>query len=143
MATTEAENEAVTSRVHREIIEDSNVDLVEELYAEDAVVRGAPGGDLQGHDAIREHFESTLSALSPVDVTEELVISEDDLVAVRRTDTYTHDGELFGAEPTGEEVTFTVHVIARVDDGRVAEVWLESPMLDLLAQLGVVEPPGQ
>lgn len=141
MATTEAENKALTSRVHSDLIEGGNVDLVEELYAEDAVIHGAPSGDLRGRDEIRAHFESLLSALSPRDVTEDLVVCEGDLVTIRRTDTYTHDGEVFGSEPTGENVTFTSHVIARVENGEIAEVWLASPMYDLLVQLDVVEPP--
>lgn len=143
MATTEAENKATTSRVHDEIIEEGNVELVEELYTEDAVVHGAPGGDLQGYDEIREHFESTFSSLTPQRVSEDLFVSDGDYVTVRRTDTYTHDSELFGSEPTGEEVTFTVNVIARIEDGKVAEVWLASPMLELLTQLRVVEVPAE
>lgn len=141
MATTDSDNVALTSRVHKEIIEDGNVDLVDELYTEDAVVHGAPGGDLRGHDAIRQHFESTMAALTPLDVTEELAISDDEFVTVRRTDTYRHDGELLGIEPSGEEVTCTVNVIARFEDATVAEVWLASPMFDLSVQLGVVDPP--
>lgn len=106
MATTEVENEALTNRVHSEIIENGDVEVVGELYevvgelhAEDVVVHGVPGDDLRGRDEVREHFETTFAALSPVDVTEEIVLSEDDLVAVRRTDTYAHDGGCSGPSP--------------------------------------------
>lgn len=141
MSSTTAENEAVTGRVHREILEEGRLELVDELYTEDAVIHGAVAGDVEGREAIAAYLDTMQQALAPVDVTEDIVVGEGDLVSVRRTDTYTHEGELFGVEPTGDPVTTTGHVIVRVEDGRVAEVWLASPILELLVQLGVVEPP--
>ena len=59
------------------------------------------------------------------------VIASGDKVVVRYTTRATHSGELFGAPPTGRDVTLTGIEIYRLEDGKVAEFWGEYDASDL------------
>ena len=63
------------------------------------------------------------------------VIEEDDLVFYRSTNSGRHTGELMGAAPTGREVSVTSIAEFRMEDGRIAEVWVEMDSLGLMRQL--------
>jgi predicted ester cyclase len=51
--------------------------------------------------------------------------------------TGTHEGSVFGEEPTGKEVELTAIEINRFENGRLVETWTQSDMLGLKEQLGV------
>jgi ketosteroid isomerase-like protein len=61
----------------------------------------------------------------------ENLIAENDLVAARYTARATHNGELFGAPPSGRTVTITGIEIYRLAGGRIAEYWGEANMSEL------------
>jgi predicted ester cyclase len=61
-----------------------------------------------------------------------------DKVVTRLSGRGRHTGPLLGAAPTGKALTWTAISIARFENGRVAEEWVEFDMLSLLQQLGLV-----
>lgn len=134
------QSKAIVRRLHEEVFKKSNLDLVDELVTGDYVVH-QPDGD-QG----REHFTGVLpafgAAFPDMKFTFEDLFGERDKVAVRFTMRGTHEGEFMGAPPTGKEVTVTGIVIERVEDGKVAENWVERDNLGLLKQLDLVPEPA-
>lgn len=62
-------------------------------------------------------------------------IEEGNEVALRWTMTGTHDGPLGDMEPTGKRVEMPAVEINRFEDGKLAETWTQSDMLDLMQQL--------
>ena len=74
--------------------------------------------------------------------TTDAVVAQDDLVAVRYTVSGTHSGEYRDVEPTGHTVEWTGMSMYRVEDGEIAEIWLEEDRLGLLERLEVVDPPA-
>jgi predicted ester cyclase len=71
------------------------------------------------------------------------LISEGDGVAYRRTYYGTHQGELMGIAPTGEQVTIAGITIYRISGGKVEEEWNNFDQLGLLQQLGVAPSPEE
>lgn len=139
MATTDHSTEKkkrVARRVPEELATDGNLDLVEELYAEDAVEHD-PFGDHSGRAAIRENMERVLSAFPDVSATVEDIVGEGDLVAMRVTLRGTHDGEFMGIEPTGKAFEVGNAVFTRLEDGEIVERWVQPDTLGLLQQLGI------
>ena len=59
------------------------------------------------------------------------VIASGDKVVVRYTTRGTHSGELFGAPPSGRNVTLTGIEIYRLEDGKIVEFWGEYDPSDL------------
>lgn len=113
-----------------------------ELHADDAVVH-AFGEEYHGIDAIVDEEFGIFDAFTDLTYTPEYVVAEDQTVAVRWTAAGTHDGEFDGIEATGEEVEFPAMGMFRVEDERIADVWLVADRLGLMEQLGAVEPPAE
>ncbi|ELZ02150.1 ester cyclase [Natrialba aegyptia] len=133
-------NKRLVRRIPEEIFAKGDLDLLDELYSEDAVERNAMGTH-QGRPEIRESYNSFLTAFPDVSQTVENIVAEGDLVAVRITSRGTHTGELGGIEPTGKEIEVQQMFFARIEDGVIAERWFLPDNLSLLQQLGVIDFP--
>jgi steroid delta-isomerase-like uncharacterized protein len=134
-----AQNKDVVSQAIREVVGDGNFDNLEELYAQDFVHYRGSGEDLTGPPAFREWIEQVHTGFPDFEATEEFSLAEGDLVASRLTYTGTHDGEFLDIPPTGESVSVTGTTINRVENGKIVESWVETDLLGLLQQVGVVD----
>lgn len=118
-----------------------DLDAVDRFIAADYVEHDpSVEEELNGPDAYRRNVESFRSAFPDLVVTIEDSIVEGDRIAMRQSFSGTHEGEFMGVEPTGNEVESTSLLICRVEDGKIAETWVETDMLGLLAQLDVDVP---
>jgi predicted ester cyclase len=143
MSSTESSNAETARLLHTEVW-DGNLDLVDEIIAADYVEHSSthPEG-VHGPDEFKREVETLRSAFSDLSVTEEDTVVEGDRVASRVTFRGTHDGEFRGIEPTGTPVAFEAIAINRFEDGRIVEAWVQTDVMGLMRQLGVVEPPGE
>lgn len=137
-----SENEKIVSRAFSEVLGEGNVDVIEELYAEEFAHHGGIGGDLSGTDEFRGWIEQIHVGFPDLEVTEEFSFSDGDLVASRVTYAGTHEGEFVGIPATGEHVEVTGTTINRVRDGKIVESWPETDALGILRQVGAVDAPG-
>ena len=62
-------------------------------------------------------------------------MAEGDRVALRALDRGTHRGGYKGIEPTGRSVEFETIAIYRIIDGKIAEVWQQMDVQNLMRQL--------
>ena len=135
------QSKALVRRMHKEIFQQGNLDLVDELIADDYVVH-QPDGD-QSRD---EHFNHVIPAFAAAFPDMEFIFydtfAEGDKVASRFEMRGTHKGEFMGVPPTGKRVSMSGIVLERVEDGKVAESWVERDNLGLLQQIGVVPEPA-
>lgn len=131
------ELKALARRVPEEIATDGEFDLIEEVYAADAVEHG-PTGDVGGRGAIRESFDRFAEAFGDFSATVDDVVAEGDTVAMRLTWRGTHEGEFQGIEATGESFEVANTAFTRIEDGKIAERWVQPDTLGLLAQLGAL-----
>ncbi|WP_137290400.1 ester cyclase [Natronorubrum halophilum] len=136
----EERNKQLVRRIPEDVFGDGNLDLLEELYAADAVDRNA-FGDQQGRRAIRASYEAFLDAFPDVSQTVVDIIVEGDTVAMFLVSRGTHTGELWGIEPTGREIEVQQMAFVRIEDGMIAERWFLPDNLSLLHQIGVVDFP--
>lgn len=135
--------ERIARRYPEEIAAEGNFDLHEELVTEDYVEHGPFGEDVQGRDADVEKMREFLNAFENFEATVEDAVAQDDTVAMRVTLRGTHEGPFRGIEPTGNEIEVNNMVFTRVEDGKIAERWLQPDTLGLMEQLGAVERPSK
>jgi steroid delta-isomerase-like uncharacterized protein len=138
--TSTEENRRIARRVPEEVATEGRLDLIDELYAEDAVEHDLLE-DQHGREAIREGLERVFAAFPDLTATVEDDVAEGDTVAMRVTLRGTHEGELVGVEPTGREFEVGNQVFTRIEDGRIVERWVQPDLLGLMRQLGLVDPP--
>lgn len=130
-----------TVRKAFEALNDRNREGFRELHAADAVV-DTSGEQFRGIDAIEEEEFGLFESFSDLTYAIEELVGEGDLVAARWTATGTHDGELGGIEPTGRTVEFPVFGMFRIDEGRIAYIWILPDRLAMLEQLDAIDRPG-
>jgi steroid delta-isomerase-like uncharacterized protein len=95
----------------------------------------------QGRDGIYEEGQYWFSAFPDAKVSIEELLAEGDKVVVRLHSTATHQGEFFGAPPTGNAVEVNEIDIFRVENGLIAEAWAAPDIYGLLSQIGVLSAP--
>ncbi|MDZ7701662.1 MAG: ester cyclase [Halobacteriales archaeon] len=141
MSDTTVENERIARRVPEEIATEGKIDLVDEVYASDAVDHLPFGNDATGPDQIRESMQTYRAAFPDFEANVEDVVTEGDTVAMPVTLSGIHEGEFMGHEPTNKSFEVQNMVFNRIEDGRVAERWVQPDTLGIFVQLGLVTPP--
>lgn len=120
---TEAENIALVRKLVIEIQQNGTYDLIDECIHPDWVDRTPmPNGDAtrQGvHDMMRYLH----NALSGVKVYIESCVCTGDIVATNKVLSGKHVGEMFGQQPTNQQIEFRVMDFMRVQDGKLIEHW--------------------
>ena len=131
-------NAALIQRFYDEGWNANNLDVYDELVTEDFLDHQAIPGLEPGREGFKMLNAMFRSAMPDVWVTVDQIVAEDDKVACRWTSTGTHEGDLFGIPPTGAKVAVTATVWYRIEDGRLAEGWINRDDVGLMRQLGVI-----
>jgi predicted ester cyclase len=120
---------------------DRDRDAMAELLTPDAVEHGVHE-ELEGREAIVDFLAGHFEAFPDYSGTTEAMVAEGDLVTVRYTASGTHTGEYRDVEPTGHRAEWTGIAIYRIEEGEIAEIWLEEDRLGLLEQLELIDEPA-
>ncbi len=70
------------------------------------------------------------------------IFADDAMVAVHATYTGTQEGPMGPFPASGNRMETPFIGILRIEEGMIAEMWVEWDNLNLLAQLGHFSPPG-
>lgn len=135
--TTIEENKRIARRVPEEIATNRNLDIVDDVYAEDVVEHGFMGQTTESREEGTEQMK--LLHLAFPDFKAEVldIIGEDDTVAMRVKLSGTHKGPFMGIDPTGKSFEVENMVFTRIEDGKIAERWLQPDTVGMLTQLGI------
>lgn len=85
--------------------------------------------------ALAAHITAIEAAFPRYELEMQDIIAEGDRVAVRAQFRGTHSGPFAGVEPTDAAVSAGLIIIYRIENGRVAEHWLQFDVMELMAQL--------
>jgi steroid delta-isomerase-like uncharacterized protein len=134
------ENKALVRRYFEEIWVKGKLDLIEELLTTDFVRRGptATEGEVRGQEGFESLVSMYRSALPDLRVPIEDQIAEEDRVVTRWTARGTHQGELMGNAPTGNQVTVRGILVDRISGGKIEEEWADYDTLHFMQQIGAV-----
>jgi steroid delta-isomerase-like uncharacterized protein len=121
--------------VFSEIWSKGNVDLIDELFAEDFVGH-FPGQTLHGRQALVNAVDAHRTSFP--DWTEEIkdTIADRDRVVARFASRGTNLGEFLGNPPTGNRVEISEVAIFRLSNDKIIEQWVYPDLLSLQRQLG-------
>ena len=133
------ENKAVVRRFLEGIFSQGNPDVVDELADPDFVVHdpSSEAGDVDAQ-GVKESIAWSQNAFPELRVTIEDQVAEGDKVATRWRVSGTHQGEMMGAAPTGNQVTFAGTQTDYLSGGKIVESWSNWDTLGMLGQIGAV-----
>ncbi len=120
------ENKALIRRMFDEFYNRANLDLADELFSDDYANWSGTQRAVLGPDGMKAIIRSQHAAFPDQVTAIDDVIAEGDKVVVRGTDTGTHTGTAFANIPTsGKAFSITWIYIFRIENGKIAESWLE------------------
>lgn len=143
MATPE-ENKEIIRRFYAEVMTAGNVDVCDEIVAEDFIDHGETlFGSPSGRETLKASIVGGHSIFPDLNVTLEQMVASGDHVGVFGLMRTHHTGaEFLGAQPTGNELQWHGIAMFRVEDGMIRERWFNSDSLSVVEQLGLVTVPG-
>ena len=133
-----ARNKAMARRVFEEGLSRG---IYEVAYTDDFVGHGG-GKSTFTHEAGMAEAKGWRQAFPDLTVSVDMMVAEDDMVAVRWTARGTNSGVGNGIPATGKRVQTSGTAIFRFVDGAIAEEWTAGDSLGLLKQLGLMPPPA-
>jgi steroid delta-isomerase-like uncharacterized protein len=139
------ENKALARRSWEVVTEaslDTLKDALAEVYADDFILHEA-GEDIVGIEGLTQFVSMMRSAFPNLRITLEDDMAEGDRVVTRWIGQGTHQGELMGIAPTGNQVTMTGITMHRIEDTKIVEEWSNWDALGLMHQIGAVPSPQQ
>lgn len=131
-------NRALAQRFYDEVVNEGNLDLIDELVAEDFVDHeGFPGIPNTGPEAVRAVFSMFLAAFPDLQMTVDDMIAEGDKIVARVTMSGTHRGDLMGIPPTNKGFKVQAIDIAEIHDGKLTAHWGVTDQVAMMEQLGL------
>lgn len=132
---------ATALRLYDEVINQERQDVVDEIFAADAILHDPFTGTSRGAEAFKGLLGIFDTAFPHHRVVVERAIAEGDYVAVLHTHYATHNGPFLGMPATGKSVVVNALELFRFADGRIAEFWRKDDDASLLMQLGMLPAP--
>lgn len=127
-----------------ELLNAADWDGLADVVAEDFVRHSdaTQGPPVTSRDAFIELQESYLASMPDQKVTMEKMVAEGDYVAVLATYSGTMTGPMGEFSPTGSFAEVHFLSLFRIENGMIAELWVEWDNLAILDQLGLFPPPA-
>lgn len=123
--TSEEHNKELVRRIVDEMFNEGRLDVSAEIFGPAFVDRGhkeAPDKK-DGPEGWAQFVKGIRLALPDLRATIQNMVAEGDYVAMWNTATATHQGELFGAPPSGKQVHLKDFHFFRFDEGKIIEHW--------------------
>jgi predicted ester cyclase len=135
-----ARNRAVVERffagTHSKNI--SDIDVIDDTVSTNIVCHGFPGAEISDHEAYKNFFRVFRRSFNDMDWTVHALVADEQFVAVRWEIQATFVGDFAGVKADGRRVSFDGTVFYRMENGLIAETWLQINELSLLSQIGAI-----
>lgn len=143
MATPPRKNAALVRRFLTDVVTGGDTDAVATLLTEDMVDHNLVFGDRQGQEGVTALGWRVLAA--DVDVTIDDEVATEEEVAIRGTVAGSHRESLMYLAPTGKSFEIAYVWFCRIEDDKIAEMWLLPDGLGLMQKLGAIPelPPNR
>ena len=116
---------------NRALLVEGKTDAVNEFFTADYVAHGTDQ-KIEGHGAIRKFVRELKNGFPDLEVEVEILMKTKDLVAWQRRLQGSHRGKFRGFPATGRRVVWRDMVVSRFRDGRIAEDWVITDVVERL-----------
>lgn len=140
----ETTNEA-TVRAMVEALNARDLDRLDGLIAADLVrhSQSTPGVEVRSLEDFEAFLRSDFASVPDSEITCPIVIADAEHVATWCRYEGTQEGPFGPYPPSGERLSLDFASVMRMEEGKIAEMWVVWDNLTALTQLGHVEPPGE
>ena len=142
--------QAALEEQNKELIRNANetwmkrdYENIREFFAPNFAYYSPSNSKPLNQDEVIEKVKMFLKAFPDFTVIYEDIIAKEDKVIVREITRCTHQIEAYGIPPTGNEIESSEIAIFRVENGKIAEVRIESNSIGFMMQLGMELKPKE
>lgn len=138
------DNAAVARRYMNEIFAKGNLDVIDELCADNIELKDpvTPHG-MRGKEALRQRVREMSKSFSDTTFDVDEVIVAGDRIVMRQTWRGKHTGDFMGLRGTGKTVSCLACDILRLENGKVVENISYFDVYEMFQQLGLLPPADQ
>ena len=134
------ENKALVRRLFDVCVNQANLEMADEIFAQNFVDHGAPA-ERQGLAGVKDSLLKMRAAFPDLACTLDDIMTEGERVHVRLTIRGTQQGMYAGVQPTGATITWTGMDDFRCEHGKVVERWSERDRVSQIGQLRSAAKP--
>lgn len=127
-------------------IDEGDWDALDTLVAEDIRRHSratSARSEIRSREAFKRHEQARHATWTDARVTYDILVAEGDMVAAYATFTGTQTGSFAGFPATGKAVETNYLAMFRIEDQRIAEIWVEWDNIATLRQLGLFPAPDR
>lgn len=136
-------NKAALIRHFEEVLNQGQLHIIDEIYADDYTLDAPVSSDgqsrnrslTQGREQLKQRVTLFRTAFPDIHFTTNEIIGEENSVVVRYTYRGTHLGVFAGLEPTGRSINIVGILIAHLNNGKIQEAVSVFDSADLMKQL--------
>ncbi|MBD2077192.1 ester cyclase [Phormidium sp. FACHB-592] len=100
-------------------------------------------GQAPGPEGMKPLMQMFFTALPDVQIIIDDVIAQPNRAGVRARMLGTHQGEIFGLQPTGKPVSIALHEFHHFDHDRISHTWHLEDWFGMLHQIGAWPPASR
>lgn len=121
-----------------------NYEALDELMGEGFVRHSSatPGAKVTSREAFKSYLAANAAAFPDYTTSIEMMVAEGDKVAVYAFFRGTMEGPMGDFPATGNSAEMPFLGIFRIEEGQIAELWVEWDNVAFLSELGLFPPPG-
>ena len=130
-------------RQFTDALNNKDFDLLDDLAVTDFVrhCQATPDVQIQSLDEFKELQKEFLTTFPDQQITIDMMIAEWDYVACYATYTGTQEGPIGDLPASGKKAEFKFLSFFQLQEGKIAELWVEWDNMTILTQLGHFPPP--
>ena len=136
------ENKDIIRRYYAELWNKWDLAVADNLIDPNILFRGSLGLQVQGLDGFKGYVATVRAAFPDFHNSLEDLVAEGDRVVARLTYRGTHRGQIFGAPPTGNPVTYGGIAIFCIANFKITEGWVMGDTWSLFQQVGALQVPN-
>lgn len=141
MTTDTAANEALAHRWHMDIFYAGKLEVADEILGPNFVFH-MPNQDVRGAEGTKQLATAFRTAFPDLQITHEDAVAAGNNVAIRWTARGAHRGDFNGVPPTGKAIQLRGMDFRHLENGKIAEAWIDYNVFEILQQMGAVPGPG-
>ena len=124
-------------------LSDKNPNLLDEAVTSDWQDIPLASGQVAGPEGLKQLMPMFFTAFPDLQIVIDDVISQPGRAGVRARIVGTHNGEIFGLQPTGKPVSIVLHEFHNFDNDRISHTWHLEDWFGMIQQIGAWPLPPQ
>ncbi len=112
-----------------------NKEYIDKLFDDNITFRGSLNIETKGKKEFESYMDNVLSAIPNLYHGIEIMLEENEIVAVRAVYNGTHKGKLFEYEATNNRIKYNGASFFRFKDNKISDIWVLGDLTTLKGQL--------